>query len=34
LLDEIEDIKLKFAKQKIFTSMDAMRKGLMHPEEL
>lgn len=32
-LEEIEDIKGKFAKGKVFTSLHAMRGGLMHPEE-
>jgi len=32
-LDEIQGIKTKFAKNKIFTSLDAMKGGLMHLEE-
>ena len=33
LMAEMEDIKGKFARQKIFTSLNAMRGGLMHPED-
>lgn len=30
-LDEIADIKEKFAKQKIFASLNAMKEGLLQP---